>query len=101
VARLEQLRLAGSATPPDGTDGVDDPARRQIPGGRRLRISRLASAETAALLEDRRSARAMDGAVDTAAAEEGRIRCVDDRVDLLLRDVATRTTSMRLIRYGS
>src|SRR5256885_1667902 len=49
---------------------------------------RRATPEQAALLEDRRTARRVNRPVDAAAPEQGRIRRVDDRIDLLLRDGA-------------
>ena len=45
-------------------------------------------ADTPAFREDRRAARAVDRAVDAAAAQQGLVRRVDDRVDRLLGDVA-------------
>src|SRR6185312_1323044 len=47
-----------------------------------------ATAERPALLEDRRSARTVDRAVDAAPAEQRGVGRVDDRVDALARDVA-------------
>jgi hypothetical protein len=67
---------------------VDHPACRQLAGGGRLRIAGRAPAERAAFLEDRRPARVVDRAVDPAAAEQRRVGRVDDRVDVLTRDVA-------------
>ena len=46
-----------------------------------------AAAELPALREDRRTAGPVDRAVDAAAAEEGRVGGVDDRIDLLDDDV--------------
>jgi hypothetical protein len=43
--------------------------------------------ERPALREQLRSHRAMDRAVNTAAAEQGFIRCVDDRINVQRRDV--------------
>ena len=43
--------------------------------------------ERPALREQLRSRRAMDRAVNTAAAEQGFIRCVDDRINVQRRDV--------------
>jgi hypothetical protein len=48
----------------------------------------VAAAELPALGQDLGTARPMDRAVDPAAAEQARVRRVDDRVDLLFRDVA-------------
>src|SRR3954462_4461731 len=73
VTGSEQLCLACSAAVPDRTDGVDDVTCRQVPSTGRLRVARLAAAEPAALVQDRRAAGAMDGPVDAAAAEQGRV----------------------------
>src|SRR4051794_10594815 len=88
VTGSEQLCLAGSAAVPDWADGVDDVTCRQVSGPCRLRVARLAAPEPAAFLQDGGAAGAMDRSVDPAAAEQARVRGVDDRVDVLLRDVA-------------
>ena len=69
---------AGSA-PARGDHGL----ARRAAGPRRARMR-------AALLEDGGAARAMDGAVDAAAAQEAGVGGVDDGVDALAREVATR-----------
>jgi hypothetical protein len=61
-----------------------------VPRGERARAGRLCAArltatECAALFEDRRAARPVDRSVDAAAAEQARVRRVDDRVDVLAR----------------
>ena len=86
--RPRALRLARLAAVPDRADGVDDPARGQPVALRRLGLARSAASERAALVEQLRARRAMDGAVDAAAAQQRRVRGVDDRVDALLGDVA-------------
>ena len=94
VAARQDLRLSRSAPSPDGPHGVDDVAARKptgrgengFPGGKRT----LLGADPPALFEDRGTARAMDGAVDAAAAQERRVRGVDDGVDVLAREVAVR-----------
>src|SRR5207244_7372528 len=73
---------------PDGADSVAYDLGAQRSGAGRLRIAGVATAEPAALLEDRGAARAVDRAVAPAAACEPRVRGVHDRVDLLGRDVA-------------
>jgi hypothetical protein len=73
---------------------VDDPARREVAGGRRHGpADRQATAvvpgpQRAALRQDRRAALAVDRAVDAAAAEQRRVRGVDDRVHAFGGDVA-------------
>ena len=88
VARREQVGLAVAAPAPDRADRVDDEPRRQVAAGRRLRIAGHASAERPALGEDRRAAGTVDRTVDATAAEQRAVRGVDDRIDVLRRDVA-------------
>src|SRR5439155_34672 len=73
---------------PDRPDRVDHPAGREAAAGRPLCVPDFTAAEQAALLEDRRPAGTVDRAVDSPAAQQARVRSVDDRVDRLRRDVA-------------
>jgi hypothetical protein len=82
-----ELRLAVSATSPNGADGVNDVPRSEPSGARRLGVTGLAAAQQAALREQLRPGRAVDRTVDSAPTEEARVRSVDDRVDVLLRDI--------------
>ena len=88
VAGREQLRLALVSSAPHGPDGVHDVPRGQLPGRRRLGVAGLAAAEQPALREDRRAAGPVDRTVHPAAAEQRRVRRVDDHVDRLFGDVA-------------
>jgi len=63
-------------------------AGREIEARRDLRLARPGAAEGPARLEQPRSGGPMDRAVDSAAAEQGAVGSVDDRVDLEGRDVA-------------
>src|SRR4029077_13482655 len=83
MTRGEQLRLVHGAAHPDRPDGVDHITGGEIAGVGRFRISDLATAQRAALREDRRAAGVVNRAVDSAAAEKRLIRRVHDRVDLL------------------
>jgi hypothetical protein len=73
---------------------VDHPARRKIAARGRDGVPRRQTpavalgAQALAGFEDRTAAATVNGAVDPASAEEGRIRRVDDDVDFLLGDVA-------------
>ena len=87
VARREQLRLTLAAAPPHRADRVDHVAGAQAPRTRRLRVSGRAAAEEPALGEQRRARSAVDRAVHPTAAEQARVRRVDDRVGVLLGDV--------------
>ncbi len=78
----------------DRTHGVDHPPRVQLTRRRGDRLPRgqapavPGGAQSAALVEDRGAAPAVDGTVDSSPAEEGGVGGVDDRVDALPRDVA-------------
>jgi hypothetical protein len=85
--RREQLGLAVIPAAPDRADRVDHVSRRKVAGARCLGVAGVAAAESPALREDRRPARAVDRAVDAASPEQRRIRRVDDRVHFLLGDV--------------
>ena len=86
--RLRQLGLALAAAAPDRPHRVDDEPGRKLAAAGRLGVARFAASEAPALLKDRPPAGAVDRTVDAAAAEQARVRGVDDRVDLLLRQIA-------------
>src|SRR5262249_33291936 len=88
VTRGQQLVLARAAAVPDRPDRVDHVPRREPARAGRLRLSGLAPAEPAALLEDRRAAGTVDRAVDATPAEQRSVRGVDDRGGGLRRDAA-------------
>src|SRR5690606_41727556 len=73
----------------DRPGGVDDPARRQVPGGGGHRLTGgqavrvLALPQLPALLEYFPPAAAVDGAVHPASAQQRRVRRVDPRVAFL------------------
>ena len=66
---------------PDRADGMDYVPRRQSVAQRDLGAAGPATMEVAALSEKRGPGRAMNRPVHTAAAEQGRIRGVDDGVN--------------------
>ena len=72
----------------DRADGVDDVPGAQLAAAGDLGVPGGAAAEAAALREDRWAAGAVDGAVDTPAAEQRRVGGVDDRIRVLPCDVA-------------
>ena len=67
---------------------MNDVSRAKATGARRLRVAGVAAAQQPALRQQLGPRRAMDCTVDAAAAEQARVRGVDDGVDALLRDVA-------------
>jgi hypothetical protein len=80
VAAGQQLRLAAAPAAPHRPDRVDHVPGRKPPGAGDLRLPGLAAAEPAALRQQLRTRRPMDGAVDPAAAEQAGVRRVDDRL---------------------
>src|SRR5436305_11734121 len=78
VARSEQIALAVPAAAPDRADRVDHMPHREPARAGDLRVAGLAAAEPAVLVEQLRPGGPMDRAVDAAAAEERRVRGVDD-----------------------
>src|SRR4029079_9988360 len=76
------------AAAPDRTDGVDHVTGGETKARGDARVARRAAADLPAGLEQLAARGAMDGAVHAAAAEQRRVGGVDDRVDVLLRDVA-------------
>ncbi len=81
VARRQQLIFACVAAVPDRTDGMNHVPRRQaVPPGD-LGTACLATVEGAAFREKSAPGRPVDGAIDAAPAEQGRIGRVDDGVN--------------------
>ena len=77
----QQFVLALAAAVPYRTDGVDDVLCRQPIAAGDLGRTGGAAAERAAFGQQLRTGRAMDGAIDAAAAKQARVRRVDDGVD--------------------
>src|SRR5690348_5943934 len=87
VAGGEQLVLAATAAIPDRPDRMDHVLRRQPISPGDLGAAGLAATEGAAFGEELRAGRAMDRAIDAAAAQERRVRGVDDGVNAQCGDV--------------
>jgi hypothetical protein len=100
VARREHRRLIDRPVV-NRSHCVNHPLRWQPPGRRRDGLPRrqplrkAVAAKRAALLQNLWPTAAMDGAVDAAAAEQRRIRRVDDGIDSLLGDVAPKQCDSR------
>ena len=87
IARCQRLVFALAAAVPDRADGMDHmPCGQPVSIGD-LGIAGLAAVERTAFGQKFRSRRAMDRTVDTAPAEQGRIRRVDDGVNAKRGDV--------------
>jgi len=69
VAGRQQFRFTGTAAVPHRTDGMDDVLRRQPVARRDLGFAGVAAAECLALGAQLRPGRAMDRAIDPAAAQ--------------------------------
>lgn len=80
VTRGQQLGLPMRATPPDGSDGMDDELCRQTVAPCQLGISSLAATEKSALVNELGAGCSVDCAVYAAAAKQGGIRRVDNSV---------------------
>ena len=83
----KQDRFSALTVVIDRSHGVDDVLCRQIVAGCDLGISRFAAAERHAFGEQSRSCRTVNGTVDTASSQKGRIRGVDDGVNLHFGDI--------------
>ena len=81
VARGQQCILALAAAVPDRAHGMDHMPRRQPIAQGDFGAAGLAAMEAAAFGEKFGSRRAMDRAIDAAAAEQRRVRGVDDGVN--------------------
>src|SRR5262249_29182952 len=81
ITRGEELGLVACTAPPDWADGVNDVGGFQPIAGRDLGIADVAAAKALARLQQLRPSRIVNGSVNTPAAEQGRIRGIDDSVD--------------------
>src|SRR5690242_12827508 len=74
---------------PDRADGVNDPFRGEPVTFGDLCLAGRTTAEHATFLQQLRPGGAMDRAIHAAAAQQGRVGRIHDRVHALLRDVAS------------
>jgi hypothetical protein len=81
ITRRQRLVLAFAAAMPDRADGMNDMPRRQTITLGDLGVAGCAAAKRAAFGEQLRPGGTMDRAIDAAAAEQRRIRGVDDGVN--------------------
>jgi hypothetical protein len=87
IARRKRLIFAVTASVPDWSDGVDYMPRRQTIGLGDLGVAGFATIQHAAFDGELGPGRAMNRAVNTAAAQQRRIGGVDDGVNAQRRDV--------------
>src|SRR5437763_6826289 len=73
---------------PHRADGVNHVLRRQIVAAGRLGIAGGAAAQPAALLQQTRTSRAVNGAIHSAATEQRTIGGVDDGIHREASDIA-------------
>ena len=80
---------------PDGTHGMDDVPCRQAITLRQLGIARLTTPQLPALLNQFRTRRAMNRAIDPSTTQQRGIRRVDDCRDAQLCDVTLKRLNHR------
>ena len=81
VARCQRVILARVAAAPDRADGMNHMPRRKTIASGDLGAAGLTAMEGAAFGEKLRPRRTVNRAIDAAAAEQVRIRGVDDGVN--------------------
>jgi hypothetical protein len=102
VSRRKLKSFVRASAAPHRSDGMKDvpglqPSRvcsHGIPGRTSLRIP------FAGLLHEDRPGGAMNGAIHPAPASEGRVGGIDDRIDLLGRDVPLHEFETRIVEMG-
>lgn len=82
VTAGQEFLLPVLSPAPDRTNGVDHPSGRKPIAFRDFRVSGLATAERAAFGEQFRACGPVNGPINTAAAQQGGIRRIDDGLDL-------------------
>ena len=81
IAGGKRLILARASAIPDRADGMNHMPRRQAIASGDFGVAGLAAVQRAAFGQQLRPGRAMDRAIDAAAAEQRRVRGVDDGVN--------------------
>ena len=87
VAGAQQCRLTVVAAPPNRAGGVDHIAAGEVVGSGDLRLTRLAAAQCAALLQQLRPCGAVDRPIHAAAAQQRTVGGVDDGIHLRFGNV--------------
>ena len=92
VAGGEQRRFAVLSVAPDGADGVDDVPGRETEAGGDFGLPCGAAVQGTTVGQQLRPGGAVNGSVDSAAAQEGIVGGVDDGVDGQCRNIGTDDT---------
>lgn len=87
IARRQQFGFLPAATVPDRPDGMNDVSRGQAKAWRDLRFTGTAAVQRAARFEQFGPGCAMNGPVDTAAAQQCAVGGVHDGIAVQGRDV--------------
>src|SRR6266851_3365547 len=87
ITRRQQVRLSAAAALPHRTHSVNHIFCGKAIAASEPSLTGRAAADLAAFLQELGAGSAMNRAIDSAAAEEGGVRGVDDRVNRELRDV--------------
>src|SRR2546430_7217095 len=88
VPFCENFGFAAVSTRPNWADSVNNEARGQIVSASNFCFARATAAETPTFLQQFRSRRTMNGAVDSAAAEQRGVGGVHNRIEFEFGDVA-------------
>ncbi len=88
VATGEQSLLVASTPMPYRSDRMNHEPGWEVEARGQLGVARFTAIEEAASLEKPRACRAVDRAIDTAAAQQARIGGIDDRVEREARNIA-------------
>src|SRR5205807_3641753 len=94
----QRLRFATIPARPNRADGVNDEARRQIVSSSKFGFAGPATTELAAFFQQLRAGRTVNRSVNSAAAEQCRVRGIHNRIDLKFGNIATDDIDLVLAR---
>ena len=80
---------------PNRADCVNDKTRRQTISASNFRVTGLTTAESPAFSKQLRASETMNCPIDSSAAEERRVRCVYDGIDIEFCDIALHDLDLR------
>jgi hypothetical protein len=87
ITRSQQGRFALPSALPNGTDSVDDKARRQTKAGRQPGFTGRTAAQSLAGGQQFGAGRPVNRPVDATTTEQRAVRRIDNGIDWQLRDV--------------